>query len=143
MGIDLSSLRSGCAATLGFLAVDFLFDLPKLGSRPFSWIEGEVDRTLSRVIIVHLTIVFGMFGIALLGMNSALFAVFIILKTLNDLATFLPQWNPAEPPAWLCRIMDRVPNAKKPGMKFAEFWQQDRVDETDRKAQNELPVGRP
>lgn len=139
MQIDWASLRSACGLTLVFLTVDFLVDLPGMSRRSFAWIEREVDRTLARVIIVHMTIVFGMFGIAVLGINSAMFGVFMVLKTLNDLSAVVPQWNPAEPPAWLCRLMDRIPSAH-PGETFAEYWRKDKADEMARLEGNERPV---
>lgn len=136
VGLDWHSLAVGSALMLGFLIVGFLADLPGLSRRPFLWIERKAERSLFRVIIVHMTLIFGLMAVAFTGATKALFAVFVGLKTLNDLSGILPQWDPPEAPAWLCRIMDKVPSAH-PGEKFADFWKRDKREELQRRAANE------
>lgn len=122
-----------------FRAFDFLVDLRGLRGRPFLWIEPVADRNLARAVMVHLTIVFGMLGVALTGATRAFFGVFVALKTLNDLSAVLPQWNPATPPRWMCGAMERLPNAH-PGQTFAEFWARDQEEEERaRREGNEQP----
>jgi hypothetical protein len=48
----------------------------------------------------------------------------------------LPQWEPATPPAWLSRVMNRLPNVH-PGQRFEDSWAEDRVKETERRERNE------
>jgi hypothetical protein len=130
---------------LAFLVVGFVMDLPGLRGKTFFWIEQMADRNIARVIVVHLSIIFGLLAVALTDATKAFFGVFIGFKTLNDLATVLPQWNPEEPPRWLCRLMDKVPNAagkSHPKETFAEFWKRDKADEIDRRRKNELAAKR-
>lgn len=136
IGLDWGEVGRGCGGVLLFLAVGFFMDLPGLRKRTFFWIEQMADRHLARVIIVHLSIIFGMLAVAMTDATRAFFGVFVGFKTMNDLATVLPQWDPEQPPRWLCRLMDRMPNAH-PGMTFAEFWRKDKADEIERRMKNE------
>lgn len=140
VALDWRSLATGCGLVLVFLTVDFLIDLPGLKNKTFFWIEQKADANIARVCVVHLVLIFGMFGVALTGSNQALFAVFVVLKTMCDLSSVIPQWNPEEPPIWLCKIMDKAPrDPKYKNMTFAEFWRQDKQEEIDRRLANEKP----
>ena len=140
VGLDWHSLGVGCGLVLVFLTLDFLLDLPGLKNKTFFWIEQKADANMLRVAVVHLVIIFGMFAVAMTGSNQALFAVFVVLKTMCDLSTVLPQWNPEEPPKWLCKLMDKVPSAQEyKGLTFAEFWRKDKQEEIARRLANEKP----
>lgn len=138
IALNWDELLRGSLIMIGFLVADFLIDLPGLKKRPFIWVEKMGDRLLARVILVHMTIILGLAAVAFTGATRAFFAVFVILKTMGDLSTIFPQWNPKEPPAWFCRIMDKVPNAH-PGESFAEFWKKDDENERARREANERP----
>jgi hypothetical protein len=145
VGLNLRELGTGCGLVFAMLAADFTFDLRKLQAQPFAWIERMADANLGRVVVVHLSLIFGLAAVAFTGANRAFFTVFIVLKTMADLSTRVPQWNPDKPPAWLCRIMDRVPNAQAGKAKgkpqtFEEFWIADKADEVARLAANERPA---
>ncbi len=135
------SVVVGCALVLVFLIVDLGMDLPRVRGWSFLRIEQAANRGLGRVVVVHLTLIFGLFGVAITGAPAALFGVFIVLKTLYALSVVLPQWEPKTPPAWLGRAMNRLPNVH-PGETFEEFWAEDRDDEAARRARNEEPVDR-
>ena len=140
MVFNWADVKLGCSLTVGLLVLDFLLDLPGLAQKPFRWIELMGQRNLGRVIVVHLTIVLGMFATAFFD-GRGFFGVFIGLKTLLDVSSMFPQWQPKTPPAWLCRIMDKVPSDPKyKGMTFAEYWQKDDEGEEKRQARNERPV---
>ena len=136
-GVDWRSVKLGSLYVLLALAVDFVADLPGLRRWSFWQIEGTANRSLGRVVVVHLTLVLGMFAAAMTD-ASALFGVFVVLKTLYALSTALPQWEPATPPNWLRRVMNRMPNAH-PGRRFEDAWAKDRADEGQRRDQNEHP----
>lgn len=140
IGLDWHEVMRGCGSVLLFLTLSLAFDLPGLRKKTFFWIEQMADRHLGRVVIVHLSIVFGMLAIAMTNVPKAFFGVFVGFKTLNDLATVLPPWNPEVPPRWLCRVMDMVPNASGKGRKdetFAGFWKRDHAAEIERRRRNE------
>jgi Family of unknown function (DUF6498) len=140
--LDWRSVGLGCVLVLVFLVLDFMMDLRGLRNWPFLQIEQFAYRGLGRVVVVHLTLIFGLLGVAVTGAPSALFGAFVALKTLYALALLLPQWEPATPPSWLSRAMNRLPNVH-PGKRFEEFWAKDRADEAKRRNRNEQPwVGR-
>ena len=136
--IDWSSVGRGCCYVLAFLAADFVFDLFSLRRWSFLQLEELANHGLSRVIVVHLTLILGFAGIAFTGAPDALFGVFVVLKTMAALSTALPQWEPKTAPKWLSRLMNRVPNVK-PGERFEDFWAEDRADELARRERNEQP----
>jgi Family of unknown function (DUF6498) len=136
-GVDWSSVKLGSLYVLVALAIDFVVDLPGLRQWSFWQIEATANQSLGRVIVVHLTLVFGMFGAAMTD-ASALFGVFVVLKTLYALSTALPQWEPTRAPNWLSRVMNRLPNVH-PGQRFEDMWAKDRADEAERRDKNEQP----
>ncbi len=143
MGLDWDEVAKGCGGVLLFLTIGLLMDLPGLGKKKFFWIEQMADRHLARIVIVHLSIIFGMLAVAMTNATRAFFGVFVGFKTLNDLAIALPQYDPEEPPRWLSRAMDKVPDVSgKPLRKetFAEFWKRDKADEIERRRKNDLPT---
>lgn len=142
--INGGELMLGCGLVLAFQAADFLIDLVRLRNRPFRWIEVMAERNMARVMIIHLTLIIGMAVAGYSDSPRGFFLVFVVLKTMNDLAGVVPQYDPETPPQWLCWLMDRVPNVaeKKPAGKkqtFAEFWREDKVGERQRVARNEQP----
>ena len=56
---------------------------------------------MGRIVVVHLTLIFGLMAVGLTDAPSALFGVFVVLKTMYSLSLVLPQWEPATPPVWL------------------------------------------
>jgi ABC-type multidrug transport system fused ATPase/permease subunit len=136
--VDWRSVGFGCLSVLAFLALDFFADLFSLRRWSFWQLEQTAQRGLSRVVVVHLTLIFGFIGIALTDSPSAFFGVFVVLKTLASLSAVLPQWEPKTPPKWFSNIMNRVPNVR-PGERFEDFWAEDRADEAERRERNERP----
>jgi Family of unknown function (DUF6498) len=136
-GVDWRSVKLGSLYVLIALAIDVVVDLRGLRRWSFWQIEQTANRSLGRVAVVHLTLVIGMFGAAMTD-TSALFGVFVVLKTLYALSMALPQWEPATAPNWLSRIMNRLPNVH-PGQRFEDVWVTDRADEAERRERNEQP----
>jgi hypothetical protein len=136
-GVDWRSVKLGSLYVLIALAIDFAVDLLSLRKWSFWHIEVMANRSLGRIIVVHLTLIFGLFGAAFTDF-SALFGVFVVLKTLYALSTALPQWEPATATPWLSRIMNRLPNVR-PGERFEEAWAKEGADEIERRASNEQP----
>ena len=136
--VDWRSVGFGCLSVFGFLALDFLVDLVSLRRWSFFQIEQTANLGLSRVMVVHLTLIFGLFAAAFTGAPDALFGVFVVLKTLASLSSALPQWDPEVAPGWMSRVMNRLPNAH-PGKRFEDKWAADRADENARRTRNEQP----
>lgn len=140
VGLDWHSVGLGCAGVLLFLATGFAMDLPGMRKRPFFWIERMADGNFARVAVMQLAIIFGLMAAAFTDAPRAFFGVFVALKTLNDLNAVVPQWDPAEPPRWLCWLMDKIPADPKIVHKnesFAEFWKRDKAAEIARRRENE------
>jgi len=138
--VDVHNLLAGLIGIGAFQVGDFIFDLISIRYRPFIWLERLGQVTLSRVFVVHLTIIGGMAAVMFTGVNRHFFGVFIFLKTMLQCSAVIPQWNPKTPPAWLSGLMDRIPSAKHKGESFAQFWQQEDDQEVARIARNEKPM---
>ncbi len=133
-------ILTGCGLILAFQTAEFLIDLIRLKGRPFRWIESLAERNMSRALVVHMTLIIGMLVGGLTDGARGFFLVFVILKTMNDLSWLLPQYDPEEPPRWLCCLMDKVPNiGKGKDASFAKFWTDGKVAERARRAKNEQP----
>src|SRR5581483_11200054 len=141
--VDPHSLLVGLVGIGAFQAADFVFDLITIRNRPFLWLERLGQITLSRVFVVHLTIVGGMFLVMFTGANRHFFGVFIFLKTMLQCSSVLPQYNPKTPPAWLSSVMDRIGSPKYKDDSFSQYWKQNDDQEAARVARNEKPMERP
>ena len=132
----LTDLRTGFLGMLAFLCVGLLIDWIGIRERPFRWIERLVGLSLRRVVIVHLSIIFGMVAMAFWEAPRTFFAVFIALKTMSDLSWLLPQGEDSpEPPRWLS-WMDRL-GRDKSGETFAEYWSRTHAAEQRIRRENE------
>lgn len=138
LDLNWRTVAWGCLSVLLFLTLYFLLDLVDLRRWSFRDIEQTANIGLSRVIVVHLTLLLGFAGIAATDAPGTLFGVFVVLKTLAALSSVVPQWEPARPPRWLSDLMNRLPNVH-PGERFEDFWVQDQARERDRQRRNEQP----
>src|SRR4029077_18224711 len=82
--VHLSSLRKGLAAMALIMVGSFPLDCQNLRDRPFAWILALTQRSMGRTMVVHLTIVFGMFGVMFFDLKQAPFAIFAALKLLLE-----------------------------------------------------------
>ena len=138
--IEGEHLLVGLIGIAIFQGVDFFLDLIWLKTRSFAWIERLGQETLSRVIVIHLTIIGGMAAVMFTGANRHFFGIFIFLKTLLNCSLVVPQWQPKTPPAWLSNLLDRIGSPKYKNTTFAQFWKQTDDQEEARIARNEKPM---
>lgn len=134
--VDWRSAEFGCLSVLVLLTVSFVVDLFSLRRWSFRQLELTASQVLSRVMVVHLTLLIGFVAIAVTDAPDKFFGVFVVLKTMASLSTALPQWEPAQPPRWLSNVLNRVPSAK-PGKRFEEAWADERTEERQRLEANE------
>lgn len=134
--VDWRSAGFGCLSVLAFLTVGFVVDLFSLRSWSFRRLEQTASQVLSRVMVVHLTLLIGFVAIAVTDAPDTFFGVFVVLKTMASLSTALPQWEPRHPPKWLSSVLNRVPSAS-PGKRFEEAWADERTEERQRLEANE------
>ncbi len=138
--IDSNHLLIGLAGIAFFQLTDFCFDLVWLKDRPFAWLERLGQQNLSRVFVIHFTIIAGMALVMFTGANRSFFGVFIFLKTLLNCSSVLPQWQSKAPPTWLANFMDRIKDPKYKGTTFTQYWKQTDTQEIARLARNEEAI---
>jgi hypothetical protein len=88
------------------LVADFGVDAVAMRQRSFAWLKAYVGARMGRVIIMHLAIIFGMWGMMMTESPFAVLYVLIGLKTLWDLVATgaTAKELPEEPPAWALKI---------------------------------------
>jgi hypothetical protein len=138
-GVNFRAFGFGCVTVLFFLLLDFIGSVPRLRHSPFRWLEEAGTRSFARIVLVQLVIIGGMFLVQFTHSPRAMFGLFVGLKTLMDLSSLVPQYQPKEPPAWLARTMDKVKSPQHPES-FATYWKKGDEDEKKRQARNEEPV---
>jgi hypothetical protein len=141
--VSFADLRLGAAGMLAFLALGLLFDLVGLRDRSFHWMERLAGRAQGRMLLTHLTIIFGMGAMAWLEAPIGLFLVFAGLKLLGDLGGLFAKDDVAlqpEPPRWL-RGLDRL-GKQKDGKTFTEHYRDSVLADRRKREDNEqvLPV---
>jgi len=81
IGIDLGGFGRAVAA-LGVLAMtELVIDSLRIADQPFAWLKERVDRSMRRVIMMHLAILGGAILIAKFGTSTSLLVALIIVKT--------------------------------------------------------------
>ena len=140
--LERDHLLAGVTGVAIFQAIDLVADLIWLRTRPFAWIERLGQISLSRIIVIHLTIIGGMAAVMFTGANRNFFGVFIFLKTMLNLSLVTPQYKPKTPPAWLSNVMDRIKPSKEDGT-FADYWVKTDEQEASRVLRNESVIPRP
>ena len=102
----------GALQMLAVLSLDFLVDAARMRSRSFAWIKAYARQRTGRVLILHLAIVFGMFGMVASDSPLVILYVLIGLKTLWNLAASnagaKPDTLPPEPPAWALEVANTI-----------------------------------
>ncbi len=91
--LEPDHLIAGLIGVAIFQAIDFVADLIWLRTRPFAWMERLGQISLSRVIVIHLTIIGGMAAVMFTGANRHFFGVFIFLKTMLNFSLVVPQYQ--------------------------------------------------
>jgi ABC-type multidrug transport system fused ATPase/permease subunit len=137
--LSLAQLRFGAAVVASFLGAGLVVDLPSLPTWSFARVRAYAQQRLGRVLILHLTIIFGMLAIMLTESPFGLLFVLIGLKTLADVAGAFPHDEPLpdKPPAWASRFVARVgPAAGHAGADFDADWRRE-IETARRQAQED------
>lgn len=138
----------GLALVLLLVVVDLVMDLPTLGQRSFFWMENHAGKRLTRVLVMHLTLIFGMGAMAVFESPMAMLLVFLALKTLLDAATSMYKDDapidsgyPERPPA-LLRFLDRhrAEDAAQPKESLDDYWARGRRETMARRLRHEEVV---
>jgi hypothetical protein len=109
-------LQRGIAAIGIMMGVELVVDIATMRSRPFAWIREYAQRRMSRILVLHLAIIFGMLAMAMTNSPFGILYVLIALKTLVDLGGVWGQGQTidpdAPPPAWALKFADKVARDK-------------------------------
>jgi hypothetical protein len=120
-------LRRGVTWMAGAMTLEFAIDAATMRSRSFAWIKAYVGQRMGRVLVMHLTIIFGMWGMMATESPFAVLYVLIALKSLWDLASSTAGAKaadlPAQPPAWLGKIANSIGKDQGGAAKISADWQ--------------------
>lgn len=131
LGPDYPMLRfsadqfwQGAWQMLVVLATEFAVDVPQIRSRSFAWIKAYARQRMRRVVILHLTIILGVWGMAASQSPIAIVYALIGLKTLWDVlsGSAAESGRVAEPPSGPGTVAARLRTAQ--GNEAA--WQRER-----------------
>ena len=142
--VHWDSLKTGAGIVLALVLLDLTMDLPGLGKRSFFWLENHTGKRLARVLILHLTIIFGFAALAMTDSPVAFLMVFLLLKTLVDAGTSMSNDNaaidagfPEQPPA-LLRFLDSKSRKREPGKESLDaYWARSRAEAIARRQRHE------
>lgn len=124
--MSAAQLRQGLTWMTAALTVEFLVDALSIRSRSFAWIKAYVGQRMGRVLVMHMTIIFGMWAMMATESPFAVLYVLIALKTLWDLfasnASASADALPAQPPAWVRKVADSVGKDQGGSAKISADW---------------------
>ncbi len=141
--VSWDNVKYGAILVAVLVSVDLAIDLRGIGKRSFLWIETVAGKRLTRVLVMHLTLIFGFAAMAMIESPIALLLVFIALKTMLDVAgSMVPDDGlidvgyPEQPPRFL-RWIERVKPATGGKETLAEFWARGRKETLARRKRHE------
>jgi uncharacterized protein DUF6498 len=82
---NLATFKTGMMYVGGSMLLRFLVETVRLKKMPFLQLRIQADSFLTRVIVVHMTIILGLFALVAVGHPRGLFIVFAALKLMADL----------------------------------------------------------
>jgi len=144
--VSREDLVAGILWMLLAQGASLLIDLWFVGNWPFREVRARVDWMMGRVVVAHLSILFGMFAFMAMEQPWWFFSAFLVFKALMDIAGLLPRWRyqPKTPPAWLSRAVKKLPQGRQNrGLKdetFEQYWERANREETERCARDEEVV---
>jgi len=112
--VEFEPLRLGVQLVGAFLAAGFLIDLIGIRDRPFFWIHRLANAMLSRVFVLFFVVYIGIFALVFFDAPRPAIIVFVVLKTLIDIASELPESQTGEAPQYQLAIAALFgPNARE------------------------------
>jgi hypothetical protein len=119
-------LERGIAAIGIMMGVELLADIATMRSRSFAWMKEYAQRRMSRILVLHLAIIFGTLAMAMTNSPFGVLYVLIGLKTLVDLGGVAGQGKApdpvAPPPAWALKFADKVGKDKGGAAGLLDQW---------------------
>ena len=104
--LTLATFKTGMMFVGGSMLLRFLVEIARLKNMPFLQLRLQADSFLSRVIVVHMTIILGLAVMMMMGHPRGLFVVFAGLKLMADLMAVNASEELPDKPAgfamWIC-----------------------------------------
>ena len=141
--ISGKQLLQGALWMSAAMTLEFVIDAATMRSRSFAWIKAYVGQRMGRVLVMHLTIIFGMWGMIKTESPIAVLYVLIAFKTLWDLSA-IPDGAkaaalPAQLPPWSRKLADTFGKGQGGAAKFSADWQ-DHIEQMKRAANEDEEV---
>ncbi len=151
--LNVDDLVFGMGVIGALALIDLIVDLPSLKQKSFLWLEIHTGKRLAQVLVMHLTLIFGMFAVGFFESEMALLYVLIGLKTLIDAMArasnedMKPEDGFGQPvPKWLRwldkHLPDNRPGTGKKKGNLDEYWVNSDQQEISRRQNNEGVVVR-
>ncbi|HKE48651.1 MAG TPA: DUF6498-containing protein [Rhodanobacteraceae bacterium] len=148
--ISFDQVVRGAGIIAAMLGIELAVDLSHIRYRSYAWMRAYVDGRMGRIIVLHLTIIFGMFGMAMTESPMWILYILIGLKTLTDVGSAAGRGTPASsepvpPPAWTLRLADRIGKDKGGAKAFMKKYEAD-LEKARRNAiedEEVMPEGKP
>jgi hypothetical protein len=142
--VSLSQVGRGAAAIAAMLGAELLVDLSSIRARSFAAMKDYAQGRMSRIVVLHLAIIFGMLAMAVSGSPFGVLYVLIGLKTLVELGAALArsrgESTDAAPPAWMLKAADRLAKDKGGAAGLIKQMQHDREAAKEGAIEDEEPM---
>ena len=138
-------LRGGLMIAV-FLGFELSIDLTRIRGASFAALRDYAQARMSRVVVLHLAIIFGMLAMAMSNSPMGVLYVLIALKTLADLFAIAVRGAPrmadsdTPPPAWSVRMADKLGKDKGGAAGFLKQWQDEREKARKDAVEDEEPM---
>ena len=80
-GVDLAALARGAGAIAAIALVELGLAVVSMRGKPFSWLKARTDRSMKRVVVMHLAILGGAALVGLYETPTSLLVAVILVKT--------------------------------------------------------------
>lgn len=130
--LSLPHVGRGALAIAAFLGIELAVDLTRIRGATFAALRDYAQGRMSRVVVLHLAIIFGMLAMAFSNSPMGVLYLLIGLKTLADLLAIATRGAPriadsdTPPPAWTMRMADKLGKDRGGAAGFLEKWQAER-----------------
>ncbi|HEY6895482.1 MAG TPA: DUF6498-containing protein, partial [Rhodanobacteraceae bacterium] len=144
--ISWAHVLRGALAVAAFLGVELLVDLTRIRGASFAALRDYAQGRLSRIVVLHLAIIFGMLAMAVMHSPMGVLYVLIALKTGSDLLAIAVRGAPKiadsdqPPPAWSMKMADKLGKDKGGAAGLLKQWQAERAKAHKQASEDEQPM---
>ena len=130
--VSFGQIWKGALVIAAMLGIELAVDLSRIRAATFTAMREYAAGRMGRIIVLHLTILGGMFLMAMTDSPMGILYALIGLKTLADLGTAAARGAPriadsdTPPPAWALRMADKIGKDKGGSAAILKKWQSER-----------------